>query len=390
MNKTLKTILLFIILVIAAIVVAAAIKFNASQDDMYAHHSDEVVEKTDVTDEYIFTTNTGDTGVLMYSGEDKENATLSIQGTTYQLKRSPSASGAKYTNEDESVVYWEHQGEATIEVEASSYTTEHIQSADILTFHIAPYTQECVGVGPMTCLVVNGELFYDSIEDFEFEEGTEYEITVARTERENVPADASIYQYRRVEVLKSNKQGDPDANKYDLNESCNDMDQDCTGPDALDDDSDGDSILVEVEDETVIINNENPLADSTWEWKETIMNNDSTITPEDSSRFIAEFSDDGHFSSTTDCNNTFGSYTVSDARELQFGHLASTLMYCEGSLEGAYGSALAEVTSYMIAENGNLVLMLKYDSGSMIFSPIDNSDTEKATDYNSSRSNKSY
>lgn len=75
------------------------------------------------------------------------------------------------------------------------------EQGDILTFQIAPYTQDCVGVAPMKCLVVNNELFYDNIQGFEYQQGTEYTIKVRRTKRENTPADASAYIYELVEIV---------------------------------------------------------------------------------------------------------------------------------------------------------------------------------------------
>ncbi len=392
MTKTIKTILLVIVLAVVAIAITGFIKFNILQDDIYIQQTDGSVVKANDLDEYVLTTEEGVTATFAYTSENKETATLTVDGEFYQLKRTESASGAKYTNEDGSVVYWEHQGEATIElVDETTYVIPTIQEADLFTFTIEPYKQDCVGVAPMRCLVVNGELFYDSIQGFEFEEGTEYEVLVARTERENVPADASKYQYRRVEVLKSKKQGDPDANKYDfgtvVDNDCDDADGSC---EALDDDSDNDSLPTE--DEASVVNDENPLAADglTWLWKETQYSNDEIIAPVDSTQFKAQFTTDGQFSSSTDCNTVGGSYTV-DSNNLSFGAMFATKMACmDETLEMEYSNMLAEVTSYMIDDNGNLVLMLKYDTGSMIFTPQSSTSTQaqEATDYNSSRSNK--
>jgi len=89
---------------------------------------------------------------------------------------------------------------------------------EILTFLIEPYKKDCVGIVPMKCMVVNNELFYDTIEGFEFEEGTAYEITVARRKLENVPADASSYAYRLVEILTQQK-ASPATKATDYNSS---------------------------------------------------------------------------------------------------------------------------------------------------------------------------
>ena len=85
--------------------------------------------------------------------------------------------------------------------ESQTSQTNANEQGDILTFQIAPYTQDCVGVAPMKCLVVNNELFYDEIQGFQHQQGTEYIIKVQRTKRENTPADAGAYIYQLVEVV---------------------------------------------------------------------------------------------------------------------------------------------------------------------------------------------
>lgn len=84
-------------------------------------------------------------------------------------------------------------------------------TGEVMTLYVGPFLADCVGVAPQQCLQVkttpDGEyqLFYDTIQGFEYEEGYEYEIVVSRTEVENPPADASKYQYSLVEVVsKSN------------------------------------------------------------------------------------------------------------------------------------------------------------------------------------------
>jgi hypothetical protein len=73
---------------------------------------------------------------------------------------------------------------------------------------VGPATVECVGgAGEQTCLQVarsdggEFELFYDSIDGFEFEEGTAYVIDVSVTEVDDPPADASSLRYALVEVI---------------------------------------------------------------------------------------------------------------------------------------------------------------------------------------------
>ena len=83
----------------------------------------------------------------------------------------------------------------------------------VKTFHVGPAMKEGVGVGPMTCLMVKQapdseyQMFYSPIKGFDYVPGFEYELNVAVTERENVPADASKYVYELVEVVSKKPAG---------------------------------------------------------------------------------------------------------------------------------------------------------------------------------------
>ncbi|PID70525.1 heat-shock protein [bacterium DOLZORAL124_38_8] len=82
---------------------------------------------------------------------------------------------------------------------------------NIEIFKIAPQTQKCTGVVEMDCLVVNGELFYDSIDGFEFENGYNYELEVEKKQLcdsknpSECPQDKGMYQYTLKKVLKKEK-----------------------------------------------------------------------------------------------------------------------------------------------------------------------------------------
>ena len=81
------------------------------------------------------------------------------------------------------------------------------ESPDTTRLWIGPERVECEGVAPMMCLQVaesedgDYQLFYDTIEGFDFQEGTSYVIDVSITEVENPPADASSLQYTLVEIV---------------------------------------------------------------------------------------------------------------------------------------------------------------------------------------------
>ena len=80
-------------------------------------------------------------------------------------------------------------------------------STDTTRLWIGPERVECEGVAPMMCLQVaesedgDYQLFYDTIEGFDYQEGTSYVIDVSITEVENPPADASSLQYTLVEIV---------------------------------------------------------------------------------------------------------------------------------------------------------------------------------------------
>ena len=80
-------------------------------------------------------------------------------------------------------------------------------STDTTRLWIGPERVECEGVAPMLCLQVaesedgDYQLFYDTIEGFDYQEGTSYVIDVSITEVENPPADASSLQYTLVKIV---------------------------------------------------------------------------------------------------------------------------------------------------------------------------------------------
>lgn len=66
---------------------------------------------------------------------------------------------------------------------------------------------DCVGVAPMKCMRVKelpaGEwtLFYQNIEGFDYQSGTEYTLKVNVTKVANPPADSSSLKYSLVEII---------------------------------------------------------------------------------------------------------------------------------------------------------------------------------------------
>ncbi len=71
---------------------------------------------------------------------------------------------------------------------------------------IGPERVECQGAAPMMCLVVDGLLFYQEIDGFEHEPGYEYRLRIEQYDawpgQDEPPADASLYGYRLIEIIR--------------------------------------------------------------------------------------------------------------------------------------------------------------------------------------------
>ena len=75
---------------------------------------------------------------------------------------------------------------------------------EILVVTVGPTLAKCYGVGLQSCMVVDGEFFYDGIEGFEYEAGCNYRLRVGKYDPWDggePPQDASRYAYRLVEQL---------------------------------------------------------------------------------------------------------------------------------------------------------------------------------------------
>ncbi len=103
-----------------------------------------------------------------------------------------------------------------------------------------------------------------------------------------------------------------------------------------------------------------------WEWVKTLYSDDKLVTPLKPGKFILTFKDDKTFSASTDCNGVGGEYAVK-GNNITFNKMMSTLMYCEGSQEADFTKMLNETQGYLFTPKGELVLTMKFDSGSIFF-----------------------
>ncbi len=108
------------------------------------------------------------------------------------------------------------------------------------------------------------------------------------------------------------------------------------------------------------------ITDHPWTWTKTVYNNDTTVTPRSKDAFVVTFMQDGRFSAKTDCNGVGGEYLVTE-NKIVLEKMMSTLMYCDQSQESEFTKMLGEVDNFLFSQDGELVLGIKYDSGSMIF-----------------------
>lgn len=105
---------------------------------------------------------------------------------------------------------------------------------------------------------------------------------------------------------------------------------------------------------------------TTWRWQSALYNDGRVIRPNKAGAFTLTFMADGTFSATTDCNGSAGKY-IATKDGLAFTEMASTLMFCEGSQETQFFQMLANTSGYHFTSKGELILDLKFDSGSVVF-----------------------
>ena len=105
---------------------------------------------------------------------------------------------------------------------------------------------------------------------------------------------------------------------------------------------------------------------TTWKWQRALYNDGREILPNRQESFTLKFNSNGTFSTTTDCNSAAGKY-VAAGGVLTFTDIASTLMYCEGSQEAEFIQLLNNTSAYHFTSHGELILDLKFDSGSVVF-----------------------
>jgi len=105
-----------------------------------------------------------------------------------------------------------------------------------------------------------------------------------------------------------------------------------------------------------------------WEWNGFQSSDDTTVTPDDPSRYTIEFMADGTFAIGADCNRGRGSYTR-DGSTIDLTVKALTRAMCPpGSLSNEFIGYLDQAVSLVFADGG-LHLALPADAGIASFTP---------------------
>ena len=105
-----------------------------------------------------------------------------------------------------------------------------------------------------------------------------------------------------------------------------------------------------------------------WKWQQTGYNNDQQAIPPEPSSYTIEFMPDGKVHVRADCNQVGGTYSL-QGKSLAIELTHSTRAMCPpDSLDEAFKKDLGAAAIYFF-KGDFLYLDLKYDSGTMRFSP---------------------
>ena len=108
------------------------------------------------------------------------------------------------------------------------------------------------------------------------------------------------------------------------------------------------------------------LTGAEWSWRETSMSDGKRVAPPSAGRYTLLFQPGGMVSVQADCNRGSGSYLLNGGA-LSFGPIAMTRAMCPpGSMDTEFLKSLGLVSGQLF-RGSDLVLTLKADSGSMIF-----------------------
>jgi len=111
------------------------------------------------------------------------------------------------------------------------------------------------------------------------------------------------------------------------------------------------------------------LAGTSWQLVKFESSDDTTLTPDDRTKYTIELAADGQLIARIDCNRGDGTWKSSGPSQIEFGPLAMTRAQCPpGSLHDQIVKQWGNIRSYVMRD-GHLFLALKLDSGIYEFEP---------------------
>jgi len=111
------------------------------------------------------------------------------------------------------------------------------------------------------------------------------------------------------------------------------------------------------------------LAGTSWRLVKIQSMDDTTHVPDDPSKYMLSFGEDGTAQIVADCNRGTGSWKSESASQLEFGVIAATQAMClPDSLHDVYMKQFEWVRSYVI-EGGHLFLSTMADGSIIEFEP---------------------
>jgi heat shock protein HslJ len=112
------------------------------------------------------------------------------------------------------------------------------------------------------------------------------------------------------------------------------------------------------------------LAGTSWQLVKFQGGDDTTLTPDDRSKYTIEFESGGRLFARVDCNRGRGTWKSSGKNQIAFGPLALTRAKCPaGSLHDQIVKQWENIRSYVVKE-GHLFLSLMLDGGIYEFEPV--------------------
>lgn len=119
------------------------------------------------------------------------------------------------------------------------------------------------------------------------------------------------------------------------------------------------------------VSDEPQLTGTTWELQQIQLNDGQVFTAEPPENYTAEFTDEGEILIQADCNRAIGAFTVEDDRLLSVTLGPTTLAACPPeSISDDFLRFMGSANSFFFRDD-QLIIELKFDSGSIVFSPAD-------------------